>query len=392
MNVQLHRCVVPLGEICDINIGRTPSRTESAFWRDGDIPWASISDLTAERHLLTTKEMITRHAVDACRMRPVAAGTVLMSFKLSIGRVAIAGRDLFTNEAIAALPVKDSSRVCPSYLARALETIDFENIGDRAAKGRTLNKKSLATLSIPLPPLGKQKRIAAILDQADALRRLRRRAFERLNALAQSIFHDMFGDFSGIPETTLAELVRSNDRINYGVVQPGEEVQGGVPLLRAGDVLSPHLDPTQFRTIAPSVDQRHRKSRLVGDELLVACVGSIGAVGMAHKGLKGVNIARAVARLPLDPKRANRIFMAEQIKTERVQNYFNREIRLVAQPTLNIKQISDTPVYLPPMSDQERFARYYDEVLIRSASMMLSGKKLDILFQSLQHRAFAGDI
>ncbi|UES49911.1 restriction endonuclease subunit S [Roseibium aggregatum] len=284
----------------------------------------------------------------------------------------------------------------PRYAMWALKEPGFRSrilrFVNKAVNQASISTTNLKNIEIPLPPLAEQKRIAEILDQAARLVRLRQQALDKLNTLGQAIFHEMFGNLSSMPTRSLSELVRSGDKINYGVVQPGEECDGGVPLLRAGDVLSPDLNPASFRTIAPSVDEKHRNSRLKGDEILIACVGSIGAVSLAHSGLAGVNIARAVARVPVDASIADRRFVAEQLKTSRVQNYFKSEIRLVAQPTLNIKQISSSEIFLPPLQEQKRFSEFLDQIDEQKKRIISAQKAQESLFHSIQHRAFLGEL
>jgi type I restriction enzyme S subunit len=153
-----------LGDLCEIQIGKTPSRAQSDYW-GGTNMWASISDMSInKKYLSRTKEFITDHAIDHCRMRQIPPGTVLFSFKLSIGKVAITEELLCTNEAIAALPIKDSEEVDTSYLYHALRLVSGRISGNRAAKGETLNKSSLALIDIPLPPFDEQLRIATALD------------------------------------------------------------------------------------------------------------------------------------------------------------------------------------------------------------------------------------
>lgn len=182
-----------LADLCSIFIGRTPSRSEPKYW-GGDVPWLSIADMKQGRDLLSTKERVTVTARDECNLRLIEPGTVVMSFKLSIGKVGIARTHMATNEAIAALPVKDSGRLDPHYLSRVLESMDHAGGANRAAMGGTLNKASLSAIRLPVPPIAEQRRIAAILDKADDLRAKRRQAIAHLDALTQSTFHSMFGD------------------------------------------------------------------------------------------------------------------------------------------------------------------------------------------------------
>jgi type I restriction enzyme S subunit len=280
--------------------------------------------------------------------------------------------------------------ICPDTKAKLL------SIAASGATREAITKSAIEELCVPVPPLSEQKRIAAILDQADELCSLSKRALDRLNQLGQSIFYEMFGDPainpSGWEHTILGSLVLEGDRINYGVVQPGENLESGIPLVRVADLISPLIDRTSLKKIADDIEAGYTRSRLRGDEILVGCVGSIGAINLAHSGLKGVNIARAVGRVPIDPKKASRIFVAEQLRTQHVQNYFRSEVRVVAQPTLNIKQLIETPLFVPPKQMQDEFAERLSAVGSILRSQAAAATQASKLFASLQHHAFRGEL
>lgn len=157
-----------LSELCHIQIGGTPRRNEPAFWaarNAAGFPWVSIGDMR-QRIIRQTSESITREGIDGSSVKLVPAGTVLMSFKLTIGRVARAGCDLYTNEAIAAFLPKEG-RVVPGYLERILPLAVLEAEPDIAVKGATLNKAKLADIAIRLPSVAEQQRIAKLADLLD---------------------------------------------------------------------------------------------------------------------------------------------------------------------------------------------------------------------------------
>ena len=279
------------------------------------------------------------------------------------------------------------------FMDSYLETLREQSIGGII---KYIKLGMLTDAKIPLPPLEEQKRIAAILDQADDIRRKRQHAIDRLNQLGQAIFNEMFGDPvtnpMGWPVVQLGDVVRSGDKINYGVVQPGEDVEEGIPLIRVGDLLSGHINPATVKQIDPTIEANYKRSRLIGDEILIGCVGSIGSVALAHEGLRGANIARAVARVPIDPKIASREFIAEQIKSPFVQRYFTAETRTVAQPTLNIGLIVSAPIIIPTVDQQEKFSVAVSAVKNQLSAMMGHASRGENLFASLQHRAFTGQL
>jgi type I restriction enzyme S subunit len=150
-----------LGEICDIAMGRTPPRLNKAFWGRG-YKWLAISDLWS-KVVKESKEEITELA--ASGMQIIARGTLLMSFKLSIGRLCFAGCDLFTNEAICSF---NNLQASAEFLYYALGRTDFSLYGKQAVKGYTLNKESLRLIEVRLPSEEEQTAIAAVLSDMDA--------------------------------------------------------------------------------------------------------------------------------------------------------------------------------------------------------------------------------
>ncbi len=149
-----------LGDICDIRMGRTPSRLNPHYWGAGH-KWLSISDLKA-KYIFESNEEITSLA--ACEMQVIPKGSLLMSFKLSLGRLAFAGCDLYTNEAICSFQGLNANA---QFLYYILGRTDFSLYGKQAVKGYTLNKESLKTIEILMPPLDEQNAIAEVLSSID---------------------------------------------------------------------------------------------------------------------------------------------------------------------------------------------------------------------------------
>ena len=121
-----------LGDVCEIELGKTPSRSNALFWdekRKTKNVWLSIADLlNAENNIaLDSKEYISDKAASICKLVP--KGTLLVSFKLTLGRLAFAGRDLFTNEAIAALTIFDERELSKEFLYYCLNIVTGKQIG-----------------------------------------------------------------------------------------------------------------------------------------------------------------------------------------------------------------------------------------------------------------------
>ena len=259
----------------------------------------------------------------------------------------------------------------------------------RGASGQNrVREGDFLRLEIPLPPLPEQRRVTAILDEADAVRTRSGQSLDWLDRLEASHFAR---EFSGRPTDRLDAVVDPDDRINYGVVQPGDDMREGVPLIRAGDIGPAGIATTKLKRISPGIEARYARSRVRGTEVLVACVGSIGSVGVVGPAHVGANVARAVARVPVsDP--AQRAFVAAALKTDAVQRYFTTELRTVAQPTLNIKQLAATPIPVVSRREIVSFNRFAEELADERGALSIRQAQFDSLFASLQHRAFRGEL
>lgn len=153
--------------VCDIKIGGTPSRKKPEYFAGTNL-WVSIAEMNGQV-ITDTKEKITNEGVKESNVKLIPKGTTLLSFKLSIGKTAMAGADLYTNEAIAALIPKDRSQTTDKYLFSLFngKLIDLENVGNKAF-GKSLNSEYLKNeVRIPLPPCDIQFQIVSECEKVD---------------------------------------------------------------------------------------------------------------------------------------------------------------------------------------------------------------------------------
>ena len=155
---------VRFGQYVRMSIGKTPPRGETKYWANGKYPWVSISDMSDYGLVTTTKESVSEYAKSLFgEISPV--GTLIMSFKLTVGRTSLLNTSAYHNEAIISIyPFVDKIYQARNYLFHILPIIS--NLGDTkdAIKGKTLNSKSLNNLLLPLPPLNEQGRIVAMIE------------------------------------------------------------------------------------------------------------------------------------------------------------------------------------------------------------------------------------
>jgi type I restriction enzyme, S subunit len=309
----------------------------------------------------------------------------------SLGKTGIAGRAVVPNQQINWIEF-DQLRIWPRYAYYACNRLERQLEASSASTTLPIvNKSKFSELTIPVPPLDQQRRIAAILDKAVALRSKRERALGLLDGLTQSMFLEMFGGATEGEICQLSDLIDASDRINYGVVQPGEDDPDGIFLVRVSDLEHGRVNHSSLRKVSKQTNKKHGRSVLKGNEILISCVGSIGEIALTSDAERGFNIARAVARVPLDNELI-RIYVAEYLRTPKVQEYFTKELRTVSQPTLNIKQISETQITIPHQSKLKEFERRVRLTGLGLKLARLHQSRTDLLFSSLQSRAFSGQL
>ena len=154
-------------DVNQFRIGKTPKKAEPKYWSPSEIPWVAISDMTQGGSITSTKQGVSAVAIAECyggQLSP--AGTLIMSFKLTIGRCSFLGRDAVHNEAIVSIfPAVSAGDSFSRYLSHALPRLSQLGDTKAAIKGNTLNSESIANLPIPLPPPMEQERIVAKLEE-----------------------------------------------------------------------------------------------------------------------------------------------------------------------------------------------------------------------------------
>ena len=160
-----------INDVFDLQLGKTPSRVEPKYWCTNDHKWVSVADMGRyDRFTLSTSEYISDEAVIDTGIKIVPKGTVIMSFKLTIGRTAITNEDIYTNEAIVAFISKKVEYINNDYFRLYLSTYDWSDGQMNAVKGMTLNSTSIGEAALAIPPKSLQDAFANFVESCDKLK------------------------------------------------------------------------------------------------------------------------------------------------------------------------------------------------------------------------------
>lgn len=286
----------------------------------------------------------------------------------------------------------DSERLDGRYLVHFLRRDEIRIDGARNMTGsagqRRVPKHYLESLSIPLPALPEQRRIAAILDQADVLRVKRREALAQLDNLTQSIFIEMFGVTNEYPVSSLADLC---ELITDGTHQTPKYSDEGVIFLSAKNVTSGYIDWEKIKFIPHSLHlELHRRLSPRVNDILLAKNGTTGVAAIVDRDSTFdiyVSLALLRAKQGVLPE-----FLLAAINSPICKQQFNDSLKGVGVPNLHLKEIRATLIPHPPLTLQNEFMSRITSLEKLKVSQRTSLAELNALFASLQHRAFRGEL
>ena len=222
-----------------------------------------------------------------------------------------------------------------------------------------------------------QQAIASELDAIQTMIDGYKAQLADLDALAQSIFLDMFGDPVTNPKgwkvSTLENIVAKDCPITYGIVQPGDEVEDGVPVVRPVDLTGTYIKRLMLKKVSQDISNSYRRTILKGDEILICVRGTTGIVSFATEELKGCNVTRGIVPLSFDKQ--NQWFMFWCIKSTGMNGLIQKLTRGATLKQINIKDLRQLPIPVPPIELQKKFGM--QAKLIETQKALLKGQLID---------------
>jgi type I restriction enzyme S subunit len=386
---------VRLSEFCRTGTGGTPSRSNlERYYEGGTIPWVKSGELR-ESVINETEEHITEAALRETNVKLIPAGALLLAmYGATVGRLGILGVEATTNQAVCHI-VPDPKAAEVRFLFHALSN-QVANLVARAVGGAqpNISQGIVKDLKLALPPLAEQRRIAEVLDRAEALRAKRRAPLAQLDSLTQSLFLDLFGDPiknpHGFQVRPMIELIDPLRPISYGILMPGPDQVEGVKYVRVVDMKNGGIDLSGIRKTTEAMSNSFRRSLLKPADLLMSIRGHVGRFAVVPPELDGANITQDTARLAIVG--ASSVFVRECLRAEGFQRWMAKHTKGVAVRGINLGDVKLMPVILPPRPTQDKFARQANTVEKLNTAQRASLAELDALFATLQYRAFRGEL
>jgi type I restriction enzyme S subunit len=381
---------VALGDLCDVTAGGTPSRTNLANF-GGGIPWVKIGDML-QGVITSTGETISRDALDNSAAKLLPPGTVLISIFATIGRTAVLGVEAATNQAIAGVTPRNPNILAPEYLRRFFEYVAATL--ERRARGvaqANINSGILRTLPIPLPPLPEQRRIAEVLDRAEALRAKRRLALAQLDILTQAIFLDMFGDPATNPKGWPLKRISEIGTVITGSTPPravpeyyGTEIEW----IKSDNINTPHYYLTPADEGLSALGKEVARTAPAGSVLVTCIAGSPECIGNAAMTDREVAFNQQInALIPRDDD-SHFLYVQLIVGKRLIQQASTSSMKGMVSKS----RFERIMLMCPPLPVQREFSSRVVLIEKLKAKQRDSLTELDALFASLQHRAFRGEL
>jgi type I restriction enzyme S subunit len=391
-----------LGELCEIELGKTPARANAAFWdrkRETNNVWLSIADLlnAEDNQVVDSKEYLSDKGAAISKL--VQKGTLLVSFKLTLGRLAFAGRDLYTNEAIAALTLFNERELSKEFLFYFLHFFDWVKAAknDVKLKGMTLNKAKLNELQVHFPPLPEQQRIVGILDEAfDGIATAKANAEKNLQnarALFESHLQSVFTQRGkGWVEQKLGVL----SRINYGYTESASADEVGPKFLRITDIQDNRVDWSSV-PYCPIETNDYPKYKLAHGDIVFARTGATTGKSYLVTDPPDAVFASYLIRVHLSTAELLPAFLNLFFKTKTYWDSIRSGVSGSAQGGFNATKLGELVIPFPvSVKQQQSIVAKLDALSVETQRLESIYQQkltaLEALKKSLLHQAFTGEL
>lgn len=415
--------VLEIGEIGDVVGGGTPKTSIEEYW-DGEISWITPKDLSGytERCIYYGERSITKKGLDNSSAKIIPKGTVLFSSRAPIGYLAIAGKDMCTNQGFKSI-VCDDKKVHNIFLyyLMMIKRYELENIAG-GSTFKEVSGKTVKEFKVPIPPINEQKAIAHILSTLDEKIEVNNQINKKLEEMAQTIFKHWFVDFefpngNGEPyKSSGGEMVDSE----FGMIPKGWEVK---TIEDVTDAVSKGTTPTK-KDIDTSIDEaiinflkvkdiddegnismntlekipnsihlnKLKRSILKKWDILFSIAGTIGRVATVDSRLDNSNANQAIAFIRLKEVEKMFVFILYLLKSENIQNEIKANVVQAVQANASLGTIKSLKYTLPTDNIIKKFNRIVFPIYNKQTNIRIESEQLTQLRDTLLPKLMSGEL
>ena len=380
-----------LGDICEIVSGSTPKTGVSEYW-DGDKKWITPAEITDESYIITDSvRKLTKLGVTKTGLSSFPKGTVILSSRAPIGKVAIAGCEMYCNQGFKNLIC--SQKIYNRYLYWFLKgNTEYLNSLGRGATFKEISKQIVASIEINVPDMEQQMQAAENLERVSSIIRLRKQELQKLDDLVKARFIELFGNF--VYERGRWSTCDIGDVADTIDPQPSHRTppvsSDGVPYIGIAECnyKTLQIDFANARKVGRDVLQEHlNRYTLNKGDFIIGKIGTIGKPFFLPDKQTYTLSANTVLIKP-NKQKVEPQFLFAVFQSEYMERIIDAEKKSTSQPAFGIQKVRKIDIPMPPMELQKQFAAFVEQT---DKSKVVIQKALDeaqLLFDSLMQKYF----
>ena len=360
-----------LEDIFDLQMGKTPSRSNPEYWNSNDHKWISIGDLSrCGKYIEDTKEYLSDKAVEESGISIIPAGTVVMSFKLSIGKTAIIPEPMYSNEAIMSFRDKHVIDILPDYTYYMLSSRDWDTGTNKAVMGKTLNKATLSKIKVKVHGIAEQKEIVRVLDKLNAVIEARQMEIQKLEDLIKARFVEMFGDPVSNPKGWPMPIIEDVVSPEKNALKAGPfgsslkkeyYVQSGYKIYGQEQVISGDPNYGDYYINEEKYKQLENCAVQAGD-VLISLVGTYGKLLVMPESFEPGIINPRLMKITFDRNKVNPYYFQYYFQSDSLKKSLADNTHGGTMDILNLGIVRKLKIPLPPIEPQNEFVALVNQV------------------------------
>ena len=376
-----------LGEICEIVSGSTPKTTVSEYW-DGNLKWITPAELNDNSYIvMDSVRKLTELGVKNSGLSSFPEGTVMLSSRAPIGKVAIAGCEMYCNQGFKNLIC--SERINNRYLYWFLKgNTEFLNSLGRGATFKEISKKIVASIEINVPPMEQQLVAVNNLERIAAIIQLRKQQLQKLDELVKERFVELFGtetEFDRWPCCTIGDVA---DVCVGVVIKPTQYyTDTGIPAFRSLNIGEMRVKDSDWVYFTEEGHQKNQKSVVHKNDVLVVRSGAPGTACVATEKYDGYNAVDIIIAHP-DNSKINSIFLAAFTNMPHGMNQIRERTGGAAQQHFNVGGYKAMRLIMPSIELQNQYAAFVEQADKSKVAVQKALDEAQLLFDSLMQKYF----
>jgi type I restriction enzyme S subunit len=390
-----------LGEVAVVSSGNSAPQKKELF-ENGIYPFIRTSDVGQIRKgfISSCVDYLNKDGIKGLKL--YTKGTILFpksGASTFLNHRVMLEIDSFVSSHLATIK-GNNSITDDRFLLYFLTTIDARNLMQDIAYP-SLKTSDISLISIPLPPLPEQQRIVSIIDKAfeaiDKAIENTQKNLQNAKELFESYLNSVFEDCVNEWVTSSLEYVVDEDcKLSYGIVQPGEDFENGLPVVRPTDLINKTVNLSTLKRIDPRLSEGYKRTKLVGDEILICVRGNTGIISMVTTELQNANVTRGIVPIRFNSKLINQEFGYYMLKSGYVQKQIKTKTYGAALMQINIGDLRKIKTVFSNLDEQLTMVKKLDSLCVNSERLQSKYQQklrdLEELKKSVLNKAFAGEL